>query len=179
MLLHEIDTDDYLFQTMSLFIVLNDYFNKDLKASILKDMNTPIALMATSSNIDMGRYKDWGMNIFPVKCPELVPLVELGKLDEAKRKWKEKLDCLPVEIKHVIIGCTHYSFLCEPYKNFEFINPAKICCENFSKSIFADSLLHFESDKEKKSGINLEMNFSKSSDEYLKLASRLLSLKDL
>lgn len=177
MLLHELDLEDYFFQVMSLFDVMNEYFSKDLKASLLKDMKTPIALLATSSNIDMGRYKDWGLNIHPVKCPELVPLVEAGNLEEAKTEWKKKLDSLPENIKHVIIGCTHYSFLYEDYKGFEFIDPAKLCVQSFKNSLFADSLLSFDPEEHKRK-LELKTEFSKSSDEYLKLVSKLLMLPD-
>jgi glutamate racemase len=173
MLLHEIDLEDYLFETMGLFEVMQDYFNNDLKASLLKDLQTPIALLATSSNIDMGRYKDWGMNIIPVKCPELVPLIEAGKPDEAKVIWQTKLNNLDKTIKHVIIGCTHYSFLYDPNNAFEFIDPAKLCVKNFNKTIYSDKLLNFSSKKEK---LSLEIEFSKTSDEYLKLVDYLLSL---
>ena len=172
MLLHELDTEDYFFQIISLFDVLKDYFSKDLKASLLKDLNTPIALLATSSNIDMERYQDWGLNIHPVKCPELVPLMEAGSLTEAKLLWKSKLDALPEGIKHVIVGCTHYSFLYEDYKGFEYIDPAKLCVENFSKSLFSDSLLGL--DLSDMAELKLETQFSKSSVEYVELAFKLL-----
>jgi glutamate racemase len=173
MLLHELDLSDYFFETMGLFEVIRDYFNNDLKASILKDLQAPIALFATSSNIDMGRYKDWGMNITPIKCPELVPLIEAGKLDEAKKIWGEKINNLNKDIKHAIIGCTHYSFLYSPSKTIEFIDPAKICIENFNKTIYADKLLNYSS---KESELSLEIEFSKSSEEYLRLVDFLLSL---
>lgn len=174
MLLHELNLEDYFFQVINLFDVMKDYFSKDLKASLLKDMKTPIALLATSSNIDMGRYKDWGVNIHPVKCPELVPLIEAGNLEEAKKEWKHKLDSLPENIKHVIIGCTHYSFLYEAYKEFEYIDPAKLCVDSFKNSLFADSLLSFNPENKKKE-IDLETEFSKSSDEYEKLVLKLLN----
>lgn len=177
MFLHEIDKTDYFFQIISLFDVMNDYFSKDPQASILKDTQTPIALLATSANIDMGRYKDWGLNIYPVKCPELVPLVEAGKITEAAEIWENKLNKLSEDIRHCIIGCTHYSFLVSKRPGMSFIDPARLCLKNFKNSLYSDSLLVFDSDENSDSHkLNLELDFSKHDDAYIKLASRLLSL---
>jgi glutamate racemase len=137
--------------------------------------------MATTATIDSGRYKDWGVDIYPVKCPKIVPLLESAKLSEAKQEWQAYLSELPNSINDVIIGCTHYSFLIEPearsqkLKAFNFINPAKLVLEQFSGSVFNDGIINYADDRKKELDINL--HFTKASEEYLNLATELLDLE--
>ena len=103
-----------------------------------------------------------------------MPLVEAGKLDEAKVKWNEYLGELDKQVEYVIVGCTHYSFLKDEKSKYKFIDPADLVAKYFSESIFADTLLGYKP-TDKKKNLDLEIEFSKCDDEYFKLAERLLS----
>ncbi len=134
MFLHEIDMTDYDFKVISLFDVMKDYFeinvaleeNKCGRKGQARYSKSTIGFLATPTNIESAKYKEWDMDIYPVKCPKLVPLVEAGDLEAAKAEFKNYLAELPEEISNVIVGCTHYSFLKPENSRFNFIDPADI-----------------------------------------------------
>ncbi len=172
MYLDEIDLDDFSFQIISLKNVMDKYFAEN--GSKYKDKR--IALMATNATIDSGRYKNWQVNIHPVKCPTIVPLFEAAKFNEAKLEWQRYLNELPKDIHDVIIGCTHYSLLNENgSSNYNFIDPAKLVLEQFSGSVFNDGIINYVKEKAD-TELDIKINFTKGSDEYLKLATELLAL---
>lgn len=171
MYLDEIDLSDFSFQIISLKNVMDKYFTDNTG----KYENKRVALMATNATIDSGRYKSWSVNIYPVKCPTIVPLLESANLNAAKLEWQNCLNELPEDIHDVIIGCTHYSFLTEPGA-FNFIDPAKLVLEQFSSSIFNDGIINYV-DTQKKIELDINLHFTKASDEYLKLATELLGLE--
>jgi glutamate racemase len=174
-LLNQIDLEDYFFQVISLADVVKDYFEKSLEAAVIRDFKLPVAFMATEASVQIARYKEWGVDIIPVACPKLVPLVEAGKLDEAKLEWQNYLSSLDTNVENVIIGCTHYSFLVDKLDTkYKFIDPAELSVKAFAASLFSDTLVGYKSDKDKKK-LNLEIEFSKTNEEYFKLAERLLS----
>jgi len=176
MLLSEIDLEDYSFPVIGLYEVMKEFFQNSLQGSIYRDLKYPIALLATVSTIDSGRYKDWGLDIHPVKCPDIVPLIEAGDLAGASQKWHHYLSTIPQEIKHVIVGCTHFSFMVDDRNpNFEFIDPGKLAVEYFSNSVFADSLISYDQELISNNSLELEVKFSKNSEAYSQLANRLIS----
>lgn len=176
-LLQHMDLDDYLFQVISLTDIVKDYFKNSFAAAVIGDFNLPVGLLATQGSINAGKYREWGVNIEPIACPKIVPLVEAGDLKAAQQEWKNYLAMLSKDVKYVIVGCTHYSFLIDEDDKlkYEFIDPAPLAADYFSKSIYADSLISYKSSKDKKK-LDLEIEFSKSDDRYFKLAERLLSL---
>lgn len=174
MLINKLDLTMYKFKTISLFDVMNDHFMNDILGSEIKKTNEEIALLATSSNIKSGRYKDWGVNIYPVECPSIVPLVEARKLKEAEIEWNKYLGTLPVSIKKVIIGCTHYEFLIDNDKQFEFISPAKLVINFFEKYFQAAS----EHQAELDSVLNLEIFFTQNLQQNVDFAKYLLEADD-
>lgn len=170
-ILDHIDMDDYIFDVISLHTVMQDYFKTNLQGSLIKEMQLPVALLATQNTINSKKYKSWGLNLTTQACPELVVLIEAGKLKEARQKWLEYLDKLDPSIKHVIVGCTHYSFLTSESDRFRYIDPSEIMVEYFKTSIYADHLL---ADQKEKKSLNLNLFFSKTSPEYQELCDRLL-----
>ncbi len=116
MYLDVMNLGNYNFQVLSLFEAMKKYF---LSADIGE-----ATLLATPTTIASQRYKEWNCSISPVACPDLVPLVEAGNLVAARARFLEYLAA--VKTKHVIIGCTHYSFLVPSVSNLSFIDPAKI-----------------------------------------------------
>ena len=175
-LLDQMDLDAYLFQVISLVEVVKDYFQNSFEAAIIRDFNLSVGFLATQSSVNSGKYRDWGVNTQAIACPKIVPLLEAGNLNEAKIEWNKYLSMLDASVEYVIIGCTHYSFLVDEKQNlkYKFIDPAKLCSEFFSKSIYADSLVSYKPTNEKKK-LELELEFSKSDEKYFKLAQSLLS----
>lgn len=175
-LLGELDQDDYFFQIISLTDIIKDYFATSFEAAVIGDFNLPVGLLATQGSINSGKYRDWNVNVEPIACPKIVPLVEAGKLDEAKEEWKNYLSMLSKQVQYVVVGCTHYSFLIDKDEetDYKFIDPANLAADYFSKSIYSDSLISYKSTKDKKK-LDLEIEFSKYDDKYSKLAERLLS----
>jgi len=172
-LLKNMDLDNYFFHVISLVDVLQDYFKNNLEASVLADMQVPVGFLATQSSVNSKAYENWGLNIHAIACPSLVPLVEAGKLDEAKLEWQKYLNQLDAQVQYVIVGCTHYSFLLEGSDpKYKFIDPAKLAVDYFANSLYADQLINYK-DSEKKS-LDLQMQFSNESPEYLKLVNSLL-----
>ncbi len=172
MYLDEIDLSDFSFQIISLRNVMDKYFADNAH----KYKNKQVALMATNATIDSGRYKNWPVNIYPVKCPTIVPLLEDTKLEAAKVEWQKYLKELPEDVKDIIIGCTHFSFLnSTATSNYNFIDPADIVLEQFSSSIFNDGMINYVKDQTKLE-LDIKINFTKGSEEYLNLATELLGL---
>lgn len=169
MLINKIDLSVYNFKTINLFEVMKDFFDNDVLGAQLKLAQEPVALMATSANIDSGKYKDWGVNIYPVKCPSIVPLVEAGNIEDAYNEWEKYLSTLPTEIKNVIVGCTHYEFLVDESDKFNFISPAKLALEFFEKR-FPNLVNHASAGAE----LDLDIYFSKDQEKFLSFAERHL-----
>ncbi len=170
MYLDEIDLSDFDFQIISLKNVMDKYFADNVH----RYANKRVALLATNATINSERYKNWQANVYPLKCPTIVPLLESGQLAAAKIEWQQYLAQLPSDIKDVIIGCTHYSFLTTEDSSCNFIDPAKLVVEQFSSSIFNDGMINYVKEDSAKAELDIKLNFSKGSDEYLQLATELL-----
>jgi glutamate racemase len=89
-------------------------------AAVLATRNRRIGLLATRGTIDGGRYTelvhalDAGIDLRPVACPDLVPLIEgddpYGAATEAAvREYAAPLKDAGVDT--VILGCTHYPLI--------------------------------------------------------------------
>lgn len=169
--LNQVDLEDYLFDVVSLTDIIGSYFKKQVS------FDGSIAYLATQASVDAGRYKSWSEKIEAIACPNLVPLIEADKIDEAKKLWNEYLDELDPDTKYLIVGCTHYSFLLDNAQRskYQIIDPAVLVQEYFDKSIYADSLISYKSKKDQ-GKLKLEMQFSKTSEEYTSLAQSLIAL---
>ena len=86
--------------------------------------NKKIGLLATTSTIASGRYEkqihdlDEKAEVFPMACPDLVPMIEEGAFISDKKAMKEKLHeyidpLIDKQIDTLILGCTHYDILTE------------------------------------------------------------------
>lgn len=176
-LLHKLDLDEYIFPVISLTDVIRKYFKKSFEAAVMTDFHLPVGFMATQGSVRSNPYADLGMNLEPVVCSKLVPLVEAGEFDLAKAEWLNYLSMLSEHVEYVIVGCTHYSFLIDDSQreSFKFIDPADLCVDYFSSSIFADTLISYKQ-KNDRGKLSLELEFSQSDEEYLKSAEKLLCL---
>lgn len=173
MYLDELDLSDYNFEVISLNAVMKKFFADNITNFAGKSL----ALLATNANIDSERYKQWGVDIYPLKCPKLVPLIEAANIDTAKTEWENYLKQIPSNIHDLIIGCTHYSFLVdEGTSRFKYIDPAKIVLNQFAGSIFDDGLMTFAARAD--SELDLDLHFSKADEQYLKTVADLLGLNE-
>jgi glutamate racemase len=86
-------------------------------AAVQATRNRRIGLLATEATVAAGRYAelvrtlDAGVELFPVACPRLVPLIEsddpfAAETTEAVRDYAAPLKEAGVDT--VILGCTHY-----------------------------------------------------------------------
>jgi len=89
-------------------------------AAVQATRNRRIGLMATQATVEAGRYAkligdlDAGVELFPVACPRLVPLIEsddpfAAQTTEAVREYAAPLKNAGVDT--VILGCTHYPLI--------------------------------------------------------------------
>src|ERR671936_52544 len=89
-------------------------------AAVQATRNRRIGLLATEATVSAGRYAelvrtlDAGVDLFPVACPRLVPLIESddpfgAETTEAVRECAAPLKQAGVDT--VILGCTHYPLI--------------------------------------------------------------------
>jgi glutamate racemase len=89
-------------------------------AAVQATRSRRIGLMATEATVASGRYAelvhtlDAGVELFPVACPRLVPLIESGQpfgaeTTEAVREYAAPLKAAGTDT--VILGCTHYPLI--------------------------------------------------------------------
>lgn len=93
-------------------------------AAVLRTRNGRIGLIANPLTARSGAYEkscrtslgraNFGVQVFPMGCPKLVPIIESGQVQtrEARETLWEYLGPLHMEqIDTLILGCTHYPFL--------------------------------------------------------------------
>jgi glutamate racemase len=89
-------------------------------AAVQTTRNRRVGLLATQGTVDAGRYAqlvrtlDAGVELVPVACPRLVPLIESddpygSETEEAVREYAAPLKRAGVDT--VILGCTHYPLI--------------------------------------------------------------------
>jgi glutamate racemase len=89
-------------------------------AAVQATRNRRIGLMATEATVQAGRYAqlvqalDAGVELVPVACPRLVPLIESdepfgAETTDAVREYAAPLKA--AEVDTVILGCTHYPLI--------------------------------------------------------------------
>lgn len=92
----------------------------EARAAVQATRNRRIGLLATQATVDAGRYGDLvhaldaGVELYPVACPRLVPLIESDdpygdETEEAVRGYAAPLKDAGVDT--VILGCTHYPLI--------------------------------------------------------------------
>jgi glutamate racemase len=92
----------------------------EARAAVQATRNRRVGLLATRATVDAGRYADLvhaldaGVELHPVACPRLVPLIESDdpygdETEEAVREYAAPLKEAGVDT--VILGCTHYPLI--------------------------------------------------------------------
>ena len=103
-----------------LFVPVVGVITPEAHAAVQTTRNRRIGLMATQATVDAGRYGelvralDAGVELFPVACPRLVPLIErddpfAAGTTEMVREYAAPLKEAGVDT--VILGCTHYPLI--------------------------------------------------------------------
>src|SRR3989440_10654633 len=101
----------------SLAVPVVGVITPEAAAAVRATRNRRIGLLATQATVEAGRYAelvrtlDAGVELFPVACPRLVPLIEsddpfAAATTEAVREYAVPLKEAGVDT--VILGCTHY-----------------------------------------------------------------------
>ena len=79
-----------------------------------------VGVMATEATVRSGRYPaavhalDAGVDVTQVACPELVPLIQAGRVDDAELQDAARAyagELKRAEVDTVILGCTHYPLI--------------------------------------------------------------------
>jgi glutamate racemase len=89
-------------------------------AAVQATRNRRVGLLATQATVNAGRYAelvrtlDAGVQLFPVACPRLVPLIESdepfgAETTDAVREYAQPLKAAGADT--VILGCTHYPLI--------------------------------------------------------------------
>jgi glutamate racemase len=92
----------------------------EARAAVQATRNRRVGLLATQATVEAGRYGehvhalDAGVELFPIACPRLAPLIESddpfsAELSEAVREYAAPLKQAGVDT--VILGCTHYPLI--------------------------------------------------------------------
>ncbi|MCL5736376.1 MAG: glutamate racemase, partial [Actinobacteria bacterium] len=90
------------------------------RAAVQETRNRRVGIMATEATIRSNAYQqalhtlDAGLEVFPVACPRLAPLIQAGDVcseetEEAAREYVASLK--EAEVDTVILGCTHYPLI--------------------------------------------------------------------
>ena len=89
-------------------------------AAVQATRNRRIGLLATQATVEAGRYAelvhalDAGVELVPVACPRLVPLIESGDFAGGETVAAVREYAAPLEaegVDTVILGCTHYPLI--------------------------------------------------------------------
>ena len=89
-------------------------------AAVQATRNRRIGLLATEATVEAGRYTelvhtlDAGVELFPVACPRLVPLIESDDPFDAATTDAVRAYAMPLKdagVDTVILGCTHYPLI--------------------------------------------------------------------
>ena len=122
--------------------------NNGVKEGIRVTKNKNIGVIATPATIKMDIYLkefnriDKNLNIYGVKCPLFVGMIEKGWSDneESNQLIKDYLSSLPQNVDTLILGCTHYPLI-EKYIERHFsgniVDPAKETAKSL-KSIIGE-----------------------------------------
>src|SRR6188472_587543 len=104
----------------SLSVPVVGVITPEAHAAVQATRNRRVGLLATQATVTAGRYAalvhalDAGVELFPVACPRLVPLIESAdpfsaETTEVVREYARPLKHADVDT--VILGCTHYPLI--------------------------------------------------------------------
>lgn len=110
--------------------------NNGVKEGVRVTKNKNIGVIATPATIKMNIYLkefnqiDKNLNIFQVKCPLFVGMIEKGWVDNEENNLliKNYLNELPQNVDTLILGCTHYPLIEKYIKRYfsgKIVDPAK------------------------------------------------------
>ncbi len=89
-------------------------------AAVQATRNRRVGLMATDATVRSNAYQralqtlDAGLEVFPVPCPRLAPLIQAGDVFSEQTEAAARECVVPLkaaEVDTVILGCTHYPLI--------------------------------------------------------------------
>lgn len=115
-----------------------------------------VGLLGTKATISSGIYQKQlltrspKIQLFPISCPLLVPLVEEGYIDHALSQLIAHEYLAPLKIEHVegvLLGCTHYPLLRSTIQStlgdsVLLIDPAKACAKKTKEALESYQLIN-------------------------------------
>ncbi len=130
-LFENLDFSAYRFKTLNLFSALNSYLSHNRE----NFSNKKLFYAATLANIASEKYKSLALEVQPIACPRLVPLIEKREFIEAKRVLegeylKDNLGEIHRGAK-LILGCTHYALIKQYLTGYQIIDPAELILNEF------------------------------------------------
>ncbi|MCQ8212804.1 glutamate racemase [Cetobacterium somerae] len=152
--------------------VVDNGVNEGIRAT----KNKNIGVIATPATIKMDIYLkefnklDKNLNIYQVKCPLFVGMIEKGWIDneESNELIKNYLNNLPQNVDTLILGCTHYPLIEKYIKRYfsgTVVDPAK----ETAKSL---KIIIGEGDRKEKS--HIEFFVSGDSQKFKEVAQEFL-----
>jgi len=113
-------------------------------AEYLANAGVKVGVMATASTVRSGAFaraiqkQNPGVEVVQVACPELVPIVEGGRIDHPSTKdvLRRYASALTRErVGAIVLGCTHYPFIAETLqellpKEIRLVDPAKVLAQS-------------------------------------------------
>lgn len=128
-----------------------------------------VGIIATNATIDSHIFKNnLNKNVYEIKTPKLVPLIENNDLDNINNILNEYLDKYLNKLDVLVLGCTHYPIIRE-YINTYFKGKIDILDMSYP-------LLDKLTDN-KSSSINIY--FSKLNDTLINNTKRILNIDDI
>lgn len=115
-----------------------------------------VGLLGTAATIASGLYqkrllaRSARIQLFPVSCPLLVPLVEEGYIDHPFSRWIARDYVAPLKtarVEGVLLGCTHYPLIRSTLQSILgeevlLIDPATACAQKTREVLESHQLLN-------------------------------------
>ncbi len=155
-----------------------------IKSALEVTYNKKVGLIATEATIKSGAHKKVvagmavNIEIFPLACPEFVPLIEKGQVsgsevDALVRRVMEPLSGTGIDT--LILGCTHYPYLMSSISQVmgdevAIVNPAARTVKDLKEEYFAGPLYPII-------GLDDEYYVSGDVDSFKNIAEGLIGIK--
>lgn len=113
--------------------------NTGIRSALTATHNKSIGVIATQGTISSGNHRkaiemiDPHATIYPLACPQFVPLIEGEQMDSLELKEAAEKYLLPLQeaaVDTIILACTHYPFITPLLQSImgqgvQFIDPAR------------------------------------------------------
>lgn len=133
-----------------------------------------IGVIATRGTVDSGAYRKEikklakKAEVFQLAAPELVPLIETGRLNDAANHLTRYLKFFPPGMDTLVLGCTHYPLIkgCLARTPIRVVDQTIALIPSFSNYLTR----HPEMERELNKTASIEIRVSKRSDHFDRIA---------